>query len=285
MTKIVCSPDEIKSRLPVEIKSLLDQDRSGKIRLVDVRQPAEYEAGHLPGAQLIPLMDLESRTRDWDRDQPIIVYCYSGHRSLAAGLALCGQGFHELYHLTGGIYHWPYNIVTGKNHDPNIIGGAGLRDILVTALEMESGARSFYLKWGQKTTSPAVKRLFNRLAAFEEEHMKRLYRTASQLPDERPLLEFAQYAELASPLMEGGTKTSAALSRPDEEFSGETEVLEFSIEKEYLAYDLYKQAAAFLDNTAAKNLLHRLAQEERSHADTLLRWMPRLPGYGSSRQP
>jgi rhodanese-related sulfurtransferase len=42
--------------------------------LVDVRQPGEYEKGHLPGARLIPIADLEDRLHELDRDKPTITY-------------------------------------------------------------------------------------------------------------------------------------------------------------------------------------------------------------------
>ena len=42
--------------------------------LVDVRQPREYQAGHLPGAQLIPMGELEKRSTELDTELPTLVY-------------------------------------------------------------------------------------------------------------------------------------------------------------------------------------------------------------------
>lgn len=47
-----------------------DQD----VIFLDVRQPKEYERGHLPGAKLIPLGDLEKRLDEIDRQTPIVIY-------------------------------------------------------------------------------------------------------------------------------------------------------------------------------------------------------------------
>src|ERR1700694_617661 len=52
--------------------------------LLDVREPWEYQQGHVPGAQLIPLGELEQRVSEVPRDRPVLAICPSGPRSLAA---------------------------------------------------------------------------------------------------------------------------------------------------------------------------------------------------------
>src|SRR5438132_1446286 len=52
--------------------------------LLDVREPWEYQEGHVPGAQLIPLGELEQRVNEVPRDRPVLAICHSGQRSLAA---------------------------------------------------------------------------------------------------------------------------------------------------------------------------------------------------------
>jgi len=56
------------------IRKFLDQRRSGEFNLIDVRQPEEYEQGHLPGAQLIPVGELPNRLVGLDPTKPTIVY-------------------------------------------------------------------------------------------------------------------------------------------------------------------------------------------------------------------
>ncbi|MBC7561027.1 MAG: rhodanese-like domain-containing protein [Dermatophilaceae bacterium] len=51
--------------------------------VVDVREPGEYVAGHVPGAALLPMGELSSRLHELPRDVPIYVICASGNRSLA----------------------------------------------------------------------------------------------------------------------------------------------------------------------------------------------------------
>jgi sulfur-carrier protein adenylyltransferase/sulfurtransferase len=63
------------STLPAEeIRAFLNEKKGGAYNLVDVRQPQEYEGGHLPGAKLIPVGELESRLKELDPTKPTIAY-------------------------------------------------------------------------------------------------------------------------------------------------------------------------------------------------------------------
>jgi rhodanese-related sulfurtransferase len=57
-----------------EVLAFLREKRIGEYNLVDVRQPGEYEGGHLPGARLIPIAELGSRLHELDREKPTITY-------------------------------------------------------------------------------------------------------------------------------------------------------------------------------------------------------------------
>ena len=57
-----------------EARAFLNEKEPDKYNLVDVRQPKEYEQGHLPGAQLIPLGELADRVKELDPNKPTIAY-------------------------------------------------------------------------------------------------------------------------------------------------------------------------------------------------------------------
>ena len=57
-----------------KIREFLSQESHGEYNLVDVRQPKEYEQGHLPGAQLIPVGELPNRLDELDLNKPTLVY-------------------------------------------------------------------------------------------------------------------------------------------------------------------------------------------------------------------
>jgi rhodanese-related sulfurtransferase len=83
--------------------------------VLDVREPAEWAEGHLPGALLVPRgmleakADLEYANREprlADRSQPIIVHCASAARSAMAADVLQQMGFKNVRSLAGGIVAW-----------------------------------------------------------------------------------------------------------------------------------------------------------------------------------
>jgi rhodanese-related sulfurtransferase len=57
-----------------QVREFLGEQSVDAYNLVDVRQPGEYEKGHLPGARLIPIGDLNDRLHELDRDKPTITY-------------------------------------------------------------------------------------------------------------------------------------------------------------------------------------------------------------------
>jgi len=271
--KITCALDEIRGLTADDIKTILDKDKKGEFLLLDVRQPEEYEAGHIPGAMLIPLSELEARQGELDRNKKIIAYCRSGRRSMAAAIALCGLGFEGIQNLDGGILNWPYETVTGiPERRPDLIAeAADVRDVHMLAIKLEKGSRDFYLVASDKVELSQAKETFQTLASAEDRHMQRLYERATSLLGKEVLPPLDKLKrELKVEHMEGGIEVSLALARIDERFTDEMEALEIAVEKEYMSYDFYKRISALVENADARALLHELALEERKHAGKLL---------------
>ena len=57
-----------------QAREFMETRSSTELTTLDVRQPTEYEAGHIPGAKLIPLPDLTNRLDELDRTKPVMVY-------------------------------------------------------------------------------------------------------------------------------------------------------------------------------------------------------------------
>ncbi|MCS7051720.1 MAG: rhodanese-like domain-containing protein, partial [Thermomicrobium sp.] len=74
--------------------------------IVDVREPHEWHAGHIPGARLIPLDELPMRLHELDPQRELIVVCRSGNRSAYATALLQQSGFTNVANLAGGILAW-----------------------------------------------------------------------------------------------------------------------------------------------------------------------------------
>ncbi|HEY2628992.1 MAG TPA: rhodanese-like domain-containing protein [Usitatibacter sp.] len=80
----------------------------GTTLVLDVRDNAEFAAGHLPRARHIPLADLEKRIEEIGKykEKPVLVTCQSGIRSGKAMKLLKSAGFTTVYELKGGLAAW-----------------------------------------------------------------------------------------------------------------------------------------------------------------------------------
>ena len=82
----------------------LDEHRQALV--LDVREPAEYVTGHVPGAVSIPQADLATRLAEVPRDRDLLVVCAGGSRSLRAAHFLRQVGFERVTNLEGGTNAW-----------------------------------------------------------------------------------------------------------------------------------------------------------------------------------
>ncbi|MDQ0299600.1 rhodanese-related sulfurtransferase [Salibacterium salarium] len=81
-----------------------------KAQLIDVREPREYNGGHILGARNLPLSQLKQRINEIRDDQPIYLYCQSGARSKQAARMIKKKvGTNDIYQLKKGFKKW-----TGK---------------------------------------------------------------------------------------------------------------------------------------------------------------------------
>ncbi|GAA0960852.1 rhodanese-like domain-containing protein [Frigoribacterium faeni] len=74
-------------------------------RLIDVREQSEWDAGHAPAAQLIPLSELGDRVDDVPTDEQVLIVCHAGMRSLRATAALRRAGI-DAVNVEGGMLAW-----------------------------------------------------------------------------------------------------------------------------------------------------------------------------------
>ena len=88
--------EELKARI----------DRGEPVRILDVREPNEFQICRIEGSKLIPLGQLGSRVGELDPTQDLIVHCKMGGRSAKAVALLQERGFRKAYNLAGGILAW-----------------------------------------------------------------------------------------------------------------------------------------------------------------------------------
>ena len=92
-----------------EAKKIMDLGEEHII--LDVREQDEFDAGHIPGAILIPYTEIENKAEEMlpDKETQILVYCRSGRRSKIASVALSELGYTNIKEF-GGIIDWPYEV-------------------------------------------------------------------------------------------------------------------------------------------------------------------------------
>jgi rhodanese-related sulfurtransferase len=90
---------------PEEAQALID---SGDVKLLDVRTPEEFAAGHIAGAENIDFYaaDFAGRLDALDQGERYVVYCRSGNRSGQATALMAGKGFGSVTDVDGGIVAW-----------------------------------------------------------------------------------------------------------------------------------------------------------------------------------
>jgi rhodanese-related sulfurtransferase len=91
------------------VKTLTEEEfKNGyrKAQLIDVREPNEFDGGHILGARNIPLTQLKARLKEIRTDKPVYLYCQSGSRSGRAAQMLYRKGYKDLSHLEGGFKKW-----------------------------------------------------------------------------------------------------------------------------------------------------------------------------------
>lgn len=92
----------------LQLKGRIDDDRDNAYIILDVRDEASYDAGHIPGAANVPLKELGYRMFALDKTKDIVAYCKTGAQSRIACQILVNGGFKDVYNLVGGIKAWNY---------------------------------------------------------------------------------------------------------------------------------------------------------------------------------
>jgi rhodanese-related sulfurtransferase len=104
-------PDEPFTELePEEAAALIEE---ANLKVIDVRQPYEFTAGHIENAALLPIEGLYSFAQslaglNLAKSSPVIFVCAVGQRSAAAAEVAAIAGFTMVYNLAGGMGNWVY---------------------------------------------------------------------------------------------------------------------------------------------------------------------------------
>ena len=260
----------VKSIDADETKTFIAEQAEGAYTLLDVRQPGEYESEHIPGAKLIPLPDLTDGHRQLDSLKPVIVYCRSGSRSLAAAQLLSGLGFNEIYNLEGGIMGWQGNKAAGPRElNLELVRGDETPvEMIALTYGMEMALGTVYREMAERSDDPELKSLLTMLADIENQHKKRLLEILAET--DSPISDMDAYeAELRPSILEGGFGLDDFIKENKSFFGSVLGVLELAMMLETQALDLYLRFADKSADERTQKVLFSIADEEKAHLSSL----------------
>ena len=239
--------------------------------LIDVRQPEEYSQSHIPGAKLIPLMELESRLVDLPTDMDIVFYCRSGARSKAASIMAIGSAvaLKKIYNLMGGIMAWNGKTLADSPRVKLFDGIEAPAELLMKAMDLEKGALRFYAHVIERYAGQPFVHIITPLVKAERIHAQSIYRCWEKITESpRPFDEL--FEDLEGDILEGGEGLESVIKRfetmEDNPCLG---LIELALEIEYSAYDLYRTMADQTEDDTARRAFLAIAQVEKSHMHLL----------------
>lgn len=100
------TPDEVNEKL-----------ENGGVQIVDIRQPDEFERGHIPGAINIPMSELPARIDEYEWESDVVVACPVGQSSIQAARLIGsyeGADASAVKSMQGGYEEWDYDLETSS---------------------------------------------------------------------------------------------------------------------------------------------------------------------------
>ncbi len=265
--------------IPVEnisadkVREYIKKNAAGTYQLLDVRQPGEYNSGHLAGAVLVPLKELPARLTELNSAKPTFVYCAIGGRSRAAAQFLSGQGFSTVFNMSGGIKAWEDRRAEGPESSGMELFRPDMdfADAISLAYAMEDGLQIFYHHLADETTDTAHKTLFKLLAGFENHHKVRLREEYKEEYGEE-----LKPTAASSGIMEGGLKINNFIKGLPSPLHSLNEILDLAMGLETQAFDLYSRMAVKSGRPESGEFFQRLAAEEQAHLALLAEEMDNM---------
>jgi len=245
-----------------QAKEYMEARGADAYQLLDVRQPKEYEDGHLAGAKLIPLKELPGRLGELEKGKPVIVYCAVGGRSKAAAQLLAGKDFASVYNMAGGIKAWQGHQAKGPEEAglEFFTGQEEYEDGVSLAYAMEDGLQEFYRLMADRAKDEDERQLYTRLMGFEDKHKARLLAEYRQAHGSE-----AMPGKAAAGIMEGGGRVEDFIAQAETHLHSKRDIVELAMALETQALDLYSRMAQKSTQQEVRALFLRLADEEKAH--------------------
>ncbi len=255
-----------------QLRQFIQQRHEKEFALIDVRQPGEYQQGHIPGARLLPLPELVRSLGSIPTDKELVFYCRSGGRSLAAGAMIADEQITEkrLYNLQGGIMAWDGGL-TADFPQVRLFGGQDAPAMLQAALNLEKGALNYYSRVHRHYEAQSWAQVFADLSQAEIGHAKTVYHFLKQIDPRADTFEDV-FERQPGDVLEGGLPLETALQTLSViKERACLRLIELALQIEYAAYDLYRGMADQSSENVAREAFFTLAQAEKGHMRVLIK--------------
>ncbi|MCP3871781.1 MAG: hypothetical protein GY699_01290 [Desulfobacteraceae bacterium] len=252
----------------------IKEKKEEEFLIVDVRQLEEYRLDHIPGATHIPLAEIQFDPFLFDDDRKLIFYCRSGSRSKVAASFVSEAGYDEkqLYHLKGGMLEYTGEILLNMPRIDHFPSDISSKDIMEKSIDFEKGAYFFYSSVKEKFHGSALYHAMEEMGQAEISHAKSIYNQMKK--DYTVEMDFDLFFNTCKgQILEGGKSLKEIENFLSEIKSDECiDIIDFAIELEFTAYDLYKTMAenSNQDQEGAIQMFHTLAQAEKKHLEKMI---------------
>ncbi len=256
----------IKDMGPKDLKEFSFQHKEKDYVLVDVRRPDEYTREHIPGAQLIPLHEIEARLGEIDSDKTPIFYCRSGKRSMTAATFARDSGWFQsdVFNLAGGITAYHGKTLPDYPRITIFHDVSSLEEVVRKAISLEKGAYRLYNSFLSRLENQNLKKQLQRLADLEIDHAQAVYKQGKDVLGQ----DFeALFSEAPDDIVEGGLDVDAWMAEMEGRGQAElcTYFLELALEMETAAYDMYRNLAEKDFSRDAVECFLVLSEQEKFH--------------------
>jgi len=261
-----------KSRpITIEKLKLLWKKEHKTLTVIDIRSQAEYTTGRIPGATSIPLSELMRHHHKLTKPDACVLYSQNGSRSHTAANWLAGEGFENVYHLSGGLNSW--NGFQAHGHielnlailPPN----ASFFEALQMAIAMEENLKQLYVDLADHCTDQKVLLIVERLIKFEDHHKTHLL-TQYKVSDEGQL-KLDEFKNKHGEKLEGGGELEGTRKSFSKMIQKPEDILKIGIALEAQALDFYSRLAQKSKNEKNRQLFTSMMKEELVHLEYVSR--------------
>jgi len=175
-----------------------------------------------------------------------------------------------VFNVSGGIKAWHAKTAIGpQDLGMDLFSGKEEPlDVLKVAYSLEQGLREFYIVMAEEAKNEKVKNLFAKLSDIEVKHQMAIYTAYNDISDEELSKDaFEKMVEIKA--LEGGLSTREYLDLFSPDLNSETEVISLAMSIEAQALDLYQRVSSKIDDPQSKDIINKIANEEKAHLAVL----------------